>query len=506
MSASQAFTGLIDHGLFSEKIPPCFSSVGLSAHVPSQLLPLTTASDDKQIQKLLKNKRHDYIRYDSLRHTNIPRQLGIPHPESYIVQCLALKRHWDKIKKHCAKPSMPVSRVFVRNSAGTRLFRMNYKGRERFEDEEADLRAQSGARYVVRTDISNCFPSIFTHSIPWALHGRLNAKKKRSLLLEGNLLDKVTRDTRDGQSNGLLIGPHASNVLSEIVLTDIDRELVAAHGRFSRHIDDYEYAATSREEAEAFVRHLGILLRNFELTINEKKTEIISMPVTTGGDWIRELNAFKFTSGGGVIRFRAVRQFMDLALTLAQDVEDYAVLNYAIKMVPRRLNRRARRLFVQQVVNLTLLYPYLSSIIDEYVFTKHHYMGIREVIKRFAVSLLEWGIQRVYTDAIVHALYFTLKYHLTLNRPKIEESLVEVIEIDDCLAHVLAREYAIRHGIKSVRDRVRKRADRLKGLGRRESDRYWLLIYQVWQKNTLRTNEQEFLARLKRRRFSFLSL
>lgn len=504
MSASQAFIGLVDHGLFSERIPPCFSSVGLSAHVPSELIPLITANDPKQIQKLLRDRRHDYIRYDSIRHTNIPRQLGIPHPESYIVQCLALKRHWDKIKKHCAKPSIPVSRVFVRNSVGPRLFRMNYKGRERFEDEEADLRSQSGARYIVRTDIANCFPSIFTHSIPWALHGRRKAKKERSLLLEGNLLDKVTRDTRDGQSNGLLIGPHTSNVLSEIVLTDVDRQLVATHGRFSRHIDDYQYAASTKEEAEAFVRHLGILLRDYELTINEKKTEITSMPVSTGGGWIRELNAFNFT--GGAIRFRAVRQFMDLALTLAQDAEDYAVLNYAIKMVPCRLNRRAKRLFVQQIVNLTLLYPYLTSIIDDYVFTKHHYKGIREVIKGFAVSLLEWGIQRVYTDAIVYALYFMLKYHLTVTTPRFEESLVEAVKLDDCLAQVLSREYAIRQGIRRVRDRVRKRADKLKGLESRESDRYWLLIYQVWQENTLRTNRQDFLARLKKRRYSFLNL
>ena len=118
------------------------------------------------------------------------------------------------------------------------------------------------------------FPSIYTHSIPWALHGRRKAKRDRSLLLEGNLLDRVTQDTRDGQTNGLLIGPHASNILSEIVLTDIDRTLVASYGRYSRHIDDYEYAAKTYEEAESFIRNLSIQLRERELRINEKKTEI----------------------------------------------------------------------------------------------------------------------------------------------------------------------------------------------------------------------------------------
>lgn len=508
LSASDAFTGLIDYGLFSERIPPCFSSERLSAQVPPALLPLMTENDIKRLKKLLNNKCHDYIRYDSVRHTNIPRSLGIPHPESYIVQCLALKRYWAEIKRHCAKPGMPVSRIFVRKGDGTRLFRMNYKGIERFEAEEDDLRAVSGTRYMVRADISNCFPSIFTHAIPWALHGRLRAKRKRSLRLAGNLLDRVTRDTRDGQSNGLLIGPHASNVLSEIVLTAIDRKLVAKYGRYSRHIDDYEYAASTYEEAETFVRDLGILLREYELTINEKKTEIVSMPIPIEEDWVRELNAFDFPAGSALVRYRTVRRFMDLALTLAQDEEDYSVLHYAIKVVPPRLNRRAKRLFVQQAVNLTLLYPYLASIIDEHVFMKHRHVGSSKVINRFVGLLLDRGIQRVYSDAVVHALYFALKYQLKFKASSsvVEEKLNEVIEIDDCLALVLAREYAIRHGIKSIRDRIRRRTDKLKGLQRRESDRYWLLIYQVWQERTLRANSQEFLAQLKRRKFVFLNL
>ena len=60
--------------------------------------------------------------------------------------------------------------------------------------------------------------------------------------------------------------------------------------------------------------------------------------------------------------------------------------------------------------------------------------------------------------------------------------------------------------MKSVQDRVRRRTDKLKGLERRESDRYWLLIYQVWQEGTLRGNGQEFLAQLKGRKFAFLNL
>ena len=232
------------------------------------------------------------------------------------------------------------------------------------------------------------------------------------------------------------------------------------------------------------------------------------MPIAIETHWVRELNAFDFATQSGTVRFGTVRRFMDLALTLAQNEGEYSVLYYAIKMVPRRLNRRAKRLFVQEIVNLTLLYPYLASIIDEHVFMRHRYVGLVDVINRFAGELLDKGIQRVYPDAVVHALWFALKYDLKLKEDNalVEEKLKQVIEMDDCLAQVLTREYAIRHRMRSVRDGIRRRTDKLKGLERRESDRYWLLVYQVWREGTLRDNGQKFLAQLKRRRFAFLNL
>ena len=504
LSEDEAFVGLVDYGLFSEKLPPCFTSKGLSSHVPNILLKLTTENDPKNLDKLLKKRKHDFIRYEPLRDVNIPRQMGVPHPESHIVQCLALKRHWVKIKGHCAKPKIPVSRLFVRKTSSERVFRMNYEGKERFENEEADIREMTGAHYVACTDISNCFPSIYTHSIPWALHGRSKSKKDHSVLLEGNLLDRVTQGTRDGQTNGLLIGPHSSNVVSEIILTRIDYEMIQkGYKRFSRYIDDYTFYAKTHDEAEKFIHDLGMQLREYELVLNGNKTEILPMPLPIKEDWVRELNTFRLPAKGSTVRFGTVRSLLDLALRLAHGAETYAVLNYAIKMVPPRLDSRAKRLFVQETINLALLYPYLAPILDEHVFDKHRYDGIEKVILDFIEQLLAIGIQRIYSDAIAHALYYSLKHNLQLSTP--EEKLREIIKMDDCLSDVLLLEYAKRYRVKSIRDAIRRRADKLKGMDIREKDRFWLLIYQVWRDKTLRDEGQLFLAELKRNRFGFIS-
>lgn len=379
LSEDEAFIGLVDYGLFSEKLPPCFTSKGLSDHVPNvpNILLLTKEDDPKELDNILKKRKHDFIRYEPLREVNIPRQMGVPHPESHIVQCLALNRHWATIKGHCAKPKTPVSRLFVRKTSSERVFQMNYEGEERFDNEEADIGKMTGAHYVARTDISNCFPSIYTHSIPWALHGRSKSKKCRSVLLAGNLLDKATQGIRDGQTNGLLIGPHSSNVVSEIILTRIDYEMTKkGYERFSRYIDDYTFYAKTYDEAEKF-------------------------------------------------------------------------------------------------------------ILD------------------FIEHLLVIGIQRIYSDAIAHALYYSLKHNLQLST--LEDKFIEVIAIDDCLSDVLLLKYAKRYRIKRIREAIRRRANKLKDMETQEKDRFWLLIYQVWREETLRGEGQAFLAELKRNRFSFIS-
>ena len=504
LSEDEAFIALVDYGLFSEKLPPCFTSEGLSDHVPNVLLTLTTENDEKKLDKLLKKREHDFIRYEPLREVNIPRQIGVPHPESHIVQCLGLKRHWAEIKRHCAKPKIPVSRLFVRKMSSKRVFRMNYKGKEYLENEEADIRKMTGAHFVALTDISNCFPSIYTHSIPWALHGRSKSKKNRSVLLEGNLLDKVTQGTRDRQTNGLLIGPHPSNVVSEIILTKIDHEMIQkGYKQFCRYIDDYIFYAKTHNEAEKFIHDLGMQLREYELVLNGSKTEILPMPLPIKEDWVRELNSFRLPAKGATVHFGTVRSLLDLALKLAHGAETYAVLNYAIKMIPRNLDSRAKRLFVQETINLALIYPYLAPILEEHVFDKHRYDGIEKVILDSIEQLLAIGIQRIFPDAIAHALYYSLKHNLKLSTP--EDKLREIIKIDDCLSDVLLLEYAKRHRIKSILDAIRRRADKLKGMETQEKDRFWLLIYQLWHEKTLKGEGQQFLAKLKRNHFGFVS-
>ncbi len=510
LSPEAVRVGLLDHGLFGEKVPPCFTSVGLSGVAMEELAGLLDETDEQKLRKSIDNAGHDYVRYEALRDINIPRHLGIPHPECYAVQALAIAKQWKEIAEHSNKPNPAISRVHVRHVGNGSIFEMNYKGVERFRLEEDELRWMAGAQYLVEADIAACFPSIYTHCIPRALHGKPESKKTSSLTaLIGNLLDKCTQNTRDRQTNGLLIGPHASNIVSEIMLTRIDVELQSkGYAKIVRHVDDYRFYASTVEEAEAFVRDLGLSLRTYEMALNERKTQILELPRPSDENWRLVLNRFIFPTGQD-IRFSVIRSFLDLALECAHSVGKSTPLNYAIKTLaghdePRKLNGRAKRMYAQEAMNLALAFPYLAPLLDECVFVPYWHDGLQGRIAEFLTALARLGTRKIYPDTIAQALFLAIKYDVVLATP--EPELIDSVELDDCVANVLLLEYAKKHGLKKVQAAIKKRASLLKKEDARERDRHWLLIYQTWSVAELKGNGQGFLAKLKGKGFEFFAM
>jgi hypothetical protein len=57
----------------------------------------------------------------------------------------------------------------------------------------------------------------------------------------------------------------------------------------------------------------------------------------------------------------------------------------------RTLNPRAKRLYVQEAINLAISYPYLAPILDKVVFDRYRYTGIGEKIAIFTAALVRLG-------------------------------------------------------------------------------------------------------------------
>lgn len=135
-------------------------------------------------------------------------------------------------------------------------------------------------RYMFVTDITNCYGSIYTHTIAWALMGKDIAKKKKGKPgLLGNMIDTYMQGMQYGQTNGIPQGSVLFDFIAEIVLGYADSQVSEALARkgitdykILRYRDDYRIFCNKKEELEEIAFLLHDVLANLNLQLNAKKT------------------------------------------------------------------------------------------------------------------------------------------------------------------------------------------------------------------------------------------
>ncbi|WP_189368544.1 RNA-directed DNA polymerase [Tateyamaria omphalii] len=143
--------------------------------------------------------------------------------------------------------------------------------------EQRSLELSLEFSHVSLTDVSNCYPSIYTHAIAWALHGREHAKKHRKLNLLGNQLDKLIRSSREGQTNGIPQASLLSHVVAELVLgycdTYIDKKLKGTKDIvILRYRDDFRIFANSDADCAMGLKAVSECLNIFGMKLGASKT------------------------------------------------------------------------------------------------------------------------------------------------------------------------------------------------------------------------------------------
>ena len=132
--------------------------------------------------------------------------------------------------------------------------------------------------HILHTDVTDCYGSLYTHSIAWALHGLEVAKATaRKKLLLGDRVDSHIRAGRYGQTNGISQGSVLMDFIAEIVLgyvdANIDNELGSSKDfRVLRYRDDYRIFANSDERAEAVLKTVSDKLRDVGMRLGVSKT------------------------------------------------------------------------------------------------------------------------------------------------------------------------------------------------------------------------------------------
>jgi hypothetical protein len=275
----QAF---LDRGFLPENLPPSFTSAALwPIYSAAGTNYMVTSRAEGALAPFIASKRGRQRR-----------TFNLPHPTFFRDQALFLELKWPNISPLLGSSPGSLSKPEFRDDS-VRAVKITPHG----ELPALRLKAFSRYRYCVVTDIARCYPSIYTHSIPWAINGKAEAKadnKPDSVKVYGNKLDFLIRQAQERQTVGIPIGNDVSRVVAEIVLCAIDRTFLSMYGAgvppaYLRHVDDYWIAGNSIDECNLHLARLRAVLREFELDINELKTRTLSTNYILGETWPAEI-------------------------------------------------------------------------------------------------------------------------------------------------------------------------------------------------------------------------
>jgi hypothetical protein len=154
---------LLAKGYLPAELPPSFSTESLANCLTKSAQPPSFEPGYCPS----KVTRHSLSRPGALR-----RHLGIPNPVHQFALCTEVSLNWTDLTNACSKSAWTCSTPLVA-SAGPRALTPKMTQHDLL-DIKAARRANS--TQVVRTDISEFYHSIYTHSLPWALHSKAVSK------------------------------------------------------------------------------------------------------------------------------------------------------------------------------------------------------------------------------------------------------------------------------------------------------------------------------------------
>jgi RNA-directed DNA polymerase len=204
----------------------------------------------------------------------------------------AVRRHW--IPKPGTNKKRPLGLPCVRDKVvqealrsliepifecefldGSHGFRPNRSTDTACQQLEAWLRKGKG--WVVDADITGCYDNIDQERLLDEVNRRIADGKVlnliRAFLKAGVMEDMKVRDSEKGTPQGGIISP----LLANIYLHAMDEELESRGIAWVRYADDFLLLCSSREEAEAALEAVQVILAGMGLSLSPEKTRIVHL-------------------------------------------------------------------------------------------------------------------------------------------------------------------------------------------------------------------------------------
>ncbi len=414
----------------------------------------------KEISEIkYRNIGYDNIQYRISRYNNVYRTLSIPHPLAYFRLCFNIYSNWDKLKYICENEG---SLILPSNHFDGRVIIMDYENSEKHNVRY--IEKSHNKKFIVKTDITNFYPSIYSHSIPWALVGLKKSKQTRSNKVWFNQFDTSVRLVTRNETNGVPIGPGTSNIISEIILEKIDRVLEKKRFSFYRFVDDYKAFTSTYERAEEFIRILSEELSKYKLILNRKKTYIYKLPYPISPEWIIDITTRK-PDNNTIVR---LSRFLDYAVLLQKEHSDQSILKFAVKSIIDKIDGEIINPLLNHILSLSFKNPILIPQLQK-LFNKIEPDAEFKYRDQLLNILIE-QIQTKQSDGMAWIIYFLNQFS-----EKIPEDIASnIISTNDCIS-ILQLYLSHEHDDKIIDFYNNHFKNDVY-----EIDQFWLLLYQLY--------------------------
>lgn len=415
-------------GYFPDRVIPPVNSLALKGTIfdlTNHIQPLMSAILQKQGKVRSRCVTHSVPKRKHLR-----RSLSIPNPLHQFMAASEIASNWQELKSFCEQSPLGLS---VPAEGNKRALMPTHD-----LSKEPILRAQRsiGMRYLLKTDIARFYPSIYTHSIPWALHGKTVARADKKYKLLGNRLDLWTRETQDKQTGGIPIGPDTSFLIGEIIGTALDLELTKKipNLKGTRSIDDYHLYFQTVSEPESALAILHGIAKQYELEINDPKTEVIQLPDSFEPPWKSDLRGLTIRAAGQPQATDLLTLF-DRAFGHSKSYPADSVLTYAAKQVLSTDIKEENWTFCEALLlRAALSEPTMLSVLENIYDRFLHFHQGNSALKDTLESICAYHAPLQQGNEVSWALWLAKKMKVNISKTVGDK----IAEIDDDVVALIA--------------------------------------------------------------------
>lgn len=221
--------------------------------------------DLKKFFKYGKSISTEPVYFSIPKNINSRRQYKMPNLYSY----MALNYYMCDQKKEFVD-------VFVSNKFSTSKF-FNQLNFDYSTTQEISQTLLYGGVKKLYLDLSNFYHTLYTHSIPWMMTGKAEAKKDRKNGF-ANTLDKLITSCQYDETHGIPTGNLLSRIIAELYMCHFDKRMENNNFIYTRYVDDVVFPFTLEAEKEDFLKEFSLICRENNLLVNDNKTRVDNFP------------------------------------------------------------------------------------------------------------------------------------------------------------------------------------------------------------------------------------